>query len=62
MEEIIGEMSKATDGCFEEIASTIKRLGWEILTMDIDNDVFRIFSLGDYRIEQYMKENNRSDY
>ena len=60
--DIKDDISIALSGLFEEIACSIKRYGWEILTIDIHNDVFRIFSMGDYRIEKYMTENERTDY
>lgn len=55
-------ISNACDGLIEEVNSIIKKYGWHYLSVELEDDILRIFDLDDYRIVTYMEKHNRNDY
>lgn len=62
VEDIAYTMIEKMNGYFEDVYEKILKKKWEILSVSAVNDLFTIYAMGDYRIEQYMDTHNRRDY
>lgn len=62
MDKLVGAISSAAGGMIFDSINSIRHHKWDMLEVDMVESLLLVFNQGDYRVNEWMNQNNRRDY